>query len=74
MKPTMAVGIVLIVLGLVALAYRGITYTTQEKVIAVGPVRVTAEKEKVIRIPPIVGPLAVGSGLVRVLISASRRS
>ncbi len=73
MKPIVIVGIVLIVLGLAALAYQGISYTTREKVIEVGPVQVTAEREKSVRVPPIVGAVAVGTGLVLVLVG-SRRS
>jgi hypothetical protein len=70
MKPIMLVGVVLIVGGLLALVYQGITYTTREKVVQVGPVQVTAEKEKSIPFPPLIGALAVGSGLVLVLIGA----
>jgi hypothetical protein len=35
-KPVMLVGIVLIILGVLALAYQGITYTTREKVVDLG--------------------------------------
>ncbi len=73
MKPIVVVGIVLIVFGLAVLAYQGITYTTREKVIEVGPVEVTAEKEKTVRLPPILGAAAVGTGLVLVVVG-SRRS
>ncbi len=73
MKPITVVGIVLIILGLAALAYQGITYTTREKVIEVGPVEVTTEKEKSVRFPPILGIAAVGTGLVLVVVG-SRRS
>ncbi len=73
MKPIVVVGIVLIVLGLAALAYQGINYTTREKVVEIGPVQVTAEKEKSVRLPPIVGAAAVGAGLVLVVVG-SRRS
>jgi len=73
MQPMRLAGIVLIVLGAVALAYQGITYTTREKVIEVGPVQVTAEKEKSVRLPPILGAAAVGTGLLLVL-AGSRRS
>ncbi len=72
MKPIMFVGIVLIVVGLLALVYQGITYTTREKVVQVGPVQLTTEKEKSIPLPPIIGALAVGSGLVLVLVGARR--
>jgi len=73
MKPIVIVGVVCIVLGLAALAYQGITYTTREKVIDVGPVQVTAEKEHAIWLPPILGVVAVGTGVVLVVVG-SRRS
>jgi hypothetical protein len=73
MKPIVVVGIVLIVLGLVTLAYQGMTYTTREKVVEIGPVQVTAEKEKSFRPPPIVGAAAVGAGIVLIVVG-SRRS
>jgi hypothetical protein len=72
MKPIVFVGVLLIVIGLLALAYQGISYTTREKVVQVGPLQVTAEKEKSIPFPPIIGVLAVGSGLVLVLVGAGR--
>ena len=46
MKPTILIGIALIILGIVALAYQGITYTTREKIVDIGPLQATAEKEK----------------------------
>jgi len=55
MKPIVIVGVICIVLGLAALAYQGITYTTREKVVDVGPVQVTAEKEHAIWLPPLLG-------------------
>jgi hypothetical protein len=51
MKPVMLVGIILIVLGLVALAYKGITYTTQEEVAKIGPLEAKVQKEKTIPLP-----------------------
>ena len=73
MKPPLLAGIVLLVLGLAALAYQGITYTTREKVIDVGPPQVTAEKEHAIWLPPLLGVAAVGTGVVLVVVG-SRRS
>jgi uncharacterized membrane protein HdeD (DUF308 family) len=73
MKPPMLVGIILIVLGIVALAYQGITYTTREKVLDIGPVEATAEKQKTIPLPPIVGGLALVSGVILVA-TAARKS
>ena len=64
MKSFTLIGIILLVVGCLALAYQGFTYTTREKVIDVGPVQVTAEKEKTISLPPLIGALAVGTGAV----------
>jgi hypothetical protein len=65
------VGIVLIVLGAVALVLQGISYTTDETVLDVGPVQVTAEKEKTIPLPPVLGGVALVGGIV--LVAAGRR-
>jgi hypothetical protein len=71
MRPLAIVGIVLIVLGAVALAYQGITYTTSEKLVDLGPLKVEAKKEKTIPLPPILGGVAVVVGVV-LLIASSR--
>jgi hypothetical protein len=68
MKVITAVGIVLIVIGVVALVYQGITYTTREKVLEVGPVEVTAESKKTIPLPPLLGGLALAGGIVLVIV------
>ena len=60
MKPAMMFGILLIVLGALALAYQGFNYTKQEKVLDVGPIHATAEEQKHVSIPPILGALGVG--------------
>jgi hypothetical protein len=73
MKTNIVIGIILIVLGIAALAYQGITYTTREKVIDLGPIQMTAEKEKTIPLPPIVGGLALIAGTV-MLIMGSKKS
>jgi uncharacterized membrane protein HdeD (DUF308 family) len=65
-------GVILIVLGIVALAYQGITYTTSEKVVDLGPLKVEAKKEKTIPLPPIVGAAAVIGGVVLVMVSRRR--
>ena len=74
MKPNVIIGIVLIVLGVVGLVYQGITYTTREKVVDLpGIIQVTAEKQKTIPIPAIVGGLALAGG-VGLIVVASRRA
>ena len=71
--PAMLIGIALIVLGAIALAYQGITYTTREKVVDLGPLKITAQKEKTIPLPPILGGLALAGGIVLV-VAAARKS
>jgi hypothetical protein len=63
--------IVLIVVGLVALAYEGITYTTREKVLEVGPIKATKETTKTIPLSPVLGGAALVCGVV-LLIAAAR--
>ena len=67
-----AVGTGLIVIGLVALIYQGITYTTREKVLEVGPVEVTAESQQTIPLPPVLGGLALADGIVLVVVGTRR--
>jgi hypothetical protein len=64
MKNTSLLAIVLIVVGVVALAYQGITYTTHKKVLDIGPIQATKEEHKTIPLPPIVGAVALLSGMV----------
>ena len=72
MKTLTLLGIVLIVLGLAALAYQGFTYTTRETVIDIGPIKATADREKTIPLPPILGIVAVVGG-VALMIAGSRK-
>jgi len=71
MKPILLVGIVLIILGIVALTYQGITYTTREKVLQIGPLEATKKTERTIPLPPLLGGVALGAGIV--LIIGSKR-
>ncbi|MFA4918490.1 MAG: hypothetical protein WC581_04475 [Thermodesulfovibrionales bacterium] len=72
MKTNTLIGIILIVIGIVALAYQGITYTTREKVVDIGPIQMTAEKTKTLPLPPIVGAVALVGGIV-LLVVGSRK-
>jgi len=69
---TQMLGIALIILGVIAFAYQGITYTTQEEVLEVGSLKATVEKEKTIPLPPIVGAAALAGGIV--LLARGRKS
>jgi uncharacterized membrane protein len=64
MKTNSLIGIILIVIGIVAFAYQGVTYTTREKVVDLGPIQVTADKTKTLPLPPIVGGIALVGGIV----------
>ncbi len=74
MKAVLVLGIVLIALGGLALAYQGITYTTQEKVLDVGPLKATVETQKTVVVPPWASGLAVVVGVVLVIMGARKRS
>ena len=65
-------GIALIVLGVLALAYQGFTYTTRETVIDIGPITATAERERTFPLPPILGIVAVAGG-VALMFAGSRK-
>jgi hypothetical protein len=62
-----AIGVILIILGIVALAYQGISYTTREKVIDIGPIEASKETKRTIPLPPILGVLALAGGVILVL-------
>ena len=69
---TRIVGVILIVLGLVGLAWGGFTYTTRKKVLDIGPIQATREEHHAVPVPPIAGAIALVGGVV--LIVADRRS
>jgi hypothetical protein len=72
MNALAAAGTVLVVLGLLALAYQGITYTNRESVVDLGPIHAMTERQKTIPLHPVVGLAAIGGGVV-LLIAAVRR-
>ncbi len=72
MKSMSVAGIVLIVLGVGALAYQGITYTSRETVIDIGPLHATADRQKTIPLPPIVGGLAVAGGVALLVVGGRK--
>ena len=74
MKPILIVGILLIVLGVVALAYQGVSYTTREKVIDLGPIEASKETKKTIPLPPVLGGLALAGGIALVVVGSKSNS
>ena len=65
--------IVLIVIGLVSLAYGGITYTKREKVLDIGPIEATARTRETIPLPPLFGGAAVVAGVAMLVLSSRKR-
>lgn len=66
------VGVVLIVLGVIALVYQSVTYTSRERIIDLGPIQATADRQKTIPLPPILGIGAVAGGLVLLIVSGRK--
>jgi hypothetical protein len=64
MKANALIGIALIVLGIISFAYQGITYTTREKAVDLGPLQITTERTHSIPVPPILGGIALIGGIV----------
>jgi uncharacterized membrane protein len=73
MKPAGIVGIILIIIGIIALVYGGFTYTKREKVLDIGPIQATAERQKTIPFPPVLGGICLVGGIVLVVVG-SRKS
>jgi hypothetical protein len=67
MKTLPLMGVILIILGVISLAYQGITYTTHKKIIDIGPLQATTEQHKTIPLPPIIGGIAMIGGVMLLL-------
>ena len=74
MKSSTVLGIVLVVLGIFALAYQGFSYTRREKVLDVGPIHATRDDTERIPIPPIIGGLALLGGAALLVIGARQKA
>ena len=72
MKTNTLIAIILITIGIVAFAYQGITYTTREKGVDLGPIHMTAEKTRTLPLPPIVGGIALVGGIVLLIMGNKR--
>jgi uncharacterized membrane protein len=74
MKPIIWIGIFLVMLGALGLAYQGFDYTHQERILDVGPIHATAEKHDRVSIPPVFGGLALVGGIVLLAVGAKKNS
>ena len=73
MKKTTLLAIILVAIAIVAFGYQGITYTTREKIVDLGPLQMTTEKTRTLPLPPIVGAIALVGGIV-LLVVGKRKS
>lgn len=71
MKTSAVAGVVLIIIGVIALVFQGITYTKHRKVLQVGSFQATTEQHKTIPVPPIIGGIALVAGIV-LLVAGSK--
>ena len=72
MRPMAVIGVVLVVLGVLALAYQGINYTSRETIVDIGPLHATADREKTLPLSPVLGVAALAGG-VALLIAGVRK-
>ena len=73
MKSISLVGILLVVLGVLAIIYQGINYNRQEDVVNVGPLHVTTETHQRLPLSPILGGLALAGGVTLLVVGARKK-
>lgn len=74
MKASSIAGIVLVILGVIGLAYQGITYTHREKIVDIGPIHATKDTDKTIPISPILAGIALVGGIVLLVAGSKGRA
>lgn len=74
MNPRMLLAIVLIVIGVLGLAYQGFTYTTRDRVVDAGPIKIDADRQHTVPIAPIVGGVALAGGLALLVLGRSAKN
>jgi hypothetical protein len=74
MRLSLIAGIVLVIVGVICLAYQGITYTSHKKVLQVGPIQATKTEHRTIPLPPIVGGVLVVGGIVLISVGGRTKS
>lgn len=72
MRPQVLLGIILLALGIMALAYQGITYRSRDKAVDLGPVQVTTETTKNIPLSPVFGVVALVGGVALLTVNTKK--
>ncbi len=73
MRATVIIGVVLIVLGILALVYKGIPTKSERDVVRVGPMETTVETKKVIEVPPVLAGLGIAGGVILVVVGLKKK-
>lgn len=73
MSARRVVGLVLIVIGLIALLWGGISWTQRKTVVDAGPLQVQTDERKTLPLPPVLGGIAVVAGALLLLVPARTR-
>lgn len=66
---TRPIAVILIIIGIVMMAYTGFNYVTREKVVDIGPLEIEKKENNPVRWSPIVGLVLLIGGVV-VLVSS----
>jgi len=74
MKPLTALALLVIVLGVGALLYQGVTYTTRETVVDIGPIHATADRQRTVPLPPVIGITALVAGVALLIVGRRQRA
>ena len=74
MKPNALAGVLLILLGVAALVYQGITYTSRDTVVDIGPLHATAERQHTLPLSPLLGIVAVAGGAMLLYVGARKNA
>jgi ascorbate-specific PTS system EIIC-type component UlaA len=69
---TTVIGILFVIAGILTFAYQGFTYTQQEKIAQIGDVKITADTQKRVHLPPVLGGLSLAAGIILVLIGRKK--
>jgi membrane-bound ClpP family serine protease len=57
------IGVILIVIGIIMLAYTGFNYVTTETLVDIGPIQIEAEKNNFVKLSPIIGGVLLIGGI-----------
>lgn len=74
MTAARVLGTILVVLGIIALVWGGISWTERETIVDLGPIEAQAEERETIPLPPVFGGIALVAGIILLVVPARRRT